>query len=75
MTTRRSHDCNLCHSTVSDGTGVGLVWAGDKITLRAPSFAETHVCQKCITALEAALEDQREAMRKRDEVAAYDSVD
>lgn len=71
MTTRRTHNCNLCHANVFDGNGVGLTWgAQNAIKLTTPGQAETHVCQACITALETALEDQREMMRKRDEAAS-----
>lgn len=74
MTTRRSYSCNLCHTNVGDGSGVGLVWADRQIKLTVPSNAETHVCQDCITALETALDEQREHTRKRDEAATYEST-
>lgn len=74
MTTRRSHSCNLCHANIGEACGVGLVWGADRhqIKLTTPGNAETHVCQDCITALETALADQREHMKKREEAATYE---
>lgn len=71
MTTHRRYSCNLCHDTVGDGTGVGIIYAGNpRIRLTVPSNAETHICQKCITAFEAALADQRAHQKLRDDLAS-----
>lgn len=77
MTTRRNHACNLCHSNVPNETaGVGLVWqAADKIRFTTPGQAETHICQECLTNLEATLDDMRTEERRRQEIAATNSTD
>jgi hypothetical protein len=70
MTTSRTHTCNLCRGLVVGGTGVGLLWKTWKeISLTTPGNAETHVCQECLDALEAALGALREHERIRAELA------
>jgi hypothetical protein len=55
MTTKRQYLCNLCHGTVIEGRGVGLVWtAANEFDFTVPSNAETHICQPCLNAVVAA---------------------
>lgn len=66
MTTRRTHTCELCRDGVVDGTGVGIKFGmTHRIELTVPSNAETHLCQKCIDALQDALREQRAAEEAR----------
>jgi hypothetical protein len=75
MTTRRDYSCNLCHETIVDGTGVGIVWTTNRtFRMTVPSNAETHMCQHCITGFECALLDQRRHQTIRDEAASDEAA-
>lgn len=72
MTTRKSYSCNLCHGSAPEGSAVGLCWTGERrmeITATLGN-AETHICEGCLRALEAALYYRREKERKNDEFEA-----
>lgn len=69
MTTKRTYSCNLCLDAVGDGTGVGLLYRynGDSkgISFVVPSNAENHICQKCLSWVEAEIIESREIAQKR----------
>jgi hypothetical protein len=59
MTCRRQYKCDLCHDEIRDATGgIGILWSsGNAIHNVLIPDSEHHLCNRCIEALGAMLED------------------
>lgn len=57
MTTKRTFECNVCHSPIFDARGRGFSFGSDRVEWKALFQAENHICNHCIKALEISFRD------------------
>lgn len=58
MTTKRTYECNVCRSVVSDGTGRGFRFAHERVDWTTLYDAENHICDRCVKSLMNSFRDK-----------------
>lgn len=65
MTIRREYSCNLCREAIrGERIGYGVYFTGSHgIELKRPCGAENHICERCLSALDAIPDETREQLK------------
>lgn len=57
MVTKRTYECNVCRSPVTEENGRGFQFGSDRVNWMSLYSAENHICDHCVICLATSFRD------------------